>query len=1129
MKCSRCEHENLSGLKFCGECGARLNLTCASCGAANSAEQKFCGQCGTKLSPDTATDKPPSPDSYTPKHLAEKILSSRSALEGERKQVTVLFADLKGSMELLADRDPEEARKILDPVLERMMEAVHRYDGTVNQVMGDGIMALFGAPLALEDHAVRACYAALRMQEQISRYADDLQRSGSMPVYIRAGINSGEVVVRSIGSDLHMDYTAVGQSTHLASRIEQLAKPGSTLLSSDTLKLAEGYIQVRRLGAVPVKGLADAVEVYELTGTSHARTRLQAAALRGLTRFVGRQREIEVLNEALAHAGESKGQVVAIVGEPGVGKSRLFWEFTHSHRTHGWLVVEASSVSYGKATPYLPVIDLLKGYFKVAENDDARAIREKVTGKLLTLDRSLEPLLLPLLALLDQPVEQSWQTLDPPQRRRQTLDALKRLWLREAQAQPLVLIFEDLHWIDSETQEFLNGMMDSVPTARLLLLFNYRPEYRHPWGSRTYYSQLRLDPLTVESAQELLEGLLGPDKSVEPLKQVLIERTEGNPLFLEESVRTLVEIQTLTGDRGRYRLARPLEEVQVPPTVQAVLAARIDRLQTEDKRLLQTAAVIGKDVPYVLLEAIAELPEADLKFGLARLQQAEFLYEVSLFPDLEYTFKHALTHETAYGSLLQERRRTLHGKILDAMERLYSERLSERVEQVGHHALRAERWDKAVTYLRQAGVKAFERSANRGAASVFEQALLAIERLPQTRETIEQTVDLCLAMRPCVTPLADMKRLLASVQRAAPLIASLGNPRREALSNGYQAAALTNLGRTREALPLAARGLSIAETLDDPLLRVSSRFFMGQAQVRVGAFRDAIESFEGNPRPSTDKLIELAASPSMAGTLDARSALTSLMFTKVECSLAFTELGDFNNAMLRAEEVQQIAANVGLVYFHALAEMSCGAVLVGQGDISKAIPFLERSLRLGNDADFPGAIIHASWALGHAYNLTNRESEAAPMLERAWDMAESGGFMHFGVVCLMHLADAYSLMAQNEKASDSIDRALSVTRDGGFRAREAWALYMRAKMHGRLPETDNLATELAHQAALVLADQLGMRPLAAHCHLEMARLYQLMDRDSEANAELSQATELYRQMDMQFYLRQTEDGLKAIH
>ena len=561
MKCPGCHAENDDRLKFCEDCGTSLVHACPQCGAPIRPGKKFCGECGSSL------DAPPasrfaSPQQYTPKHLAERILTSKSALEGERKQVTVLFADLKGSMELLAERDPEEARKILDPVLERMMEAVHRYDGTVNQVMGDGIMALFGAPLALEDHAVRACYAALRMQEQVSRYGDDMQRRHGTPVQIRVGLNSGEVVVRSIGNDLHMDYSAIGQTTHLAARMEQTAKPGTVLLTAETLQLAEGYVQVRPLGAVSVKGMPEAVQAFELSGASHARTRLQAAAVRGLTRFVGRQRELEGLGEALVRAADSKGQVVAIVGEPGVGKSRLFWEFTHSHRTQGWLIVEASSVSYGKATPYLPVIDLLKGYFKIADNDDARAIREKVTGKLLTLDRALEPLLPPLLALLDQPVaEDQWQRLDPPQRRRQTLDALKRLWLREAQAQPLILVFEDLHWIDSETQEFLNGLMDSVPTARLLLLFNYRPEYHHPWGSRTYYTQIRLDALTPESAAELLQGLLGPESSVEPLKKVLIERTEGNPFFLEECVRTLIEIHALAGDRGAYRLTKSLQEV----------------------------------------------------------------------------------------------------------------------------------------------------------------------------------------------------------------------------------------------------------------------------------------------------------------------------------------------------------------------------------------------------------------------------------------------------------------------------------------------------------------------------------------------------------------------------------------
>ena len=413
---------------------------------------------------------------------------------------------------------------------------------------------------------------------------------------------------------------------------------------------------MRSLGPIPVKGLADPIEIFELTGAGTARTRLQAAALRGLTRFVGRDAEVEHLRRVLGQAGAGRGQVVAIVGEAGVGKSRLTYEFTHSHRVQDWLILEASSVSYGKATSYLPVIDLLKGYFKIGDRDDHREMRAKVLGRVLGLDRALEPLLPPLLALLDVPVEDAeWQNLDPPQRRQRTLDAVKRLLLRESQGQPLLVVFEDLHWIDGETQALLDSLVESLGSARLLLLVNYRPEYEHRWASKTAYSQLRLDTLPAESAAELLAALLGPDPGLAPLTQMLVKR--GNPFFLEETVRTLVETGALAGARGAYRLTRPVEALQVPATVQTILAARIDRLPAEEKRLLQAASVIGKDVPYALLAAIAEQPEEALQRGLAHLQEAEFLYETQLFPDLEFTFKHALTHDVAYAGLLGERRR----------------------------------------------------------------------------------------------------------------------------------------------------------------------------------------------------------------------------------------------------------------------------------------------------------------------------------------------------------------------------------------------------------------------------------------------------------------------------------------
>jgi class 3 adenylate cyclase len=596
------------------------------------------------------------PVAAIPTHLAEKILTARHTLEGERKQVTVLFADIKGSTELIEGLDPEEARRLLDPALHVMMDAVHRFEGTVNQVLGDGIMALFGAPIAHEDHALRACYAALAMQAAMQVYADEVRRAHGLALRIRVGLNSGEVVVRTIGNDLHMDYSAVGQTTHLAARMEQLAAPGSIMLAAPILRLVEGFVRVNALGPIPVKGLTEPVEVFELLGASAVRRRLQATAARGLTRFVGRDTEIEALHQTLERARAGHGQVVACVGEAGVGKSRLVYEVVHSHRTQDWLVLESASVSYGKATPYFPVIDLLKRYAHVEDHDDTRTVRARVTGQVLTLDERLQDAIPALLALLEAlPDDSPFRQLDPPQRRQRTLEALKRLLLRESQVQPLLLVFEDLHWIDAETQALLDTLVDSLPTARLLLLVNYRPEYQLGWGSKTYYTQLRLDPLPPASADALSQALLGHDPSLAPLKQLLIERTAGNPFFLEETVRTLVETQVLVGASGAYRVARDLPTIQVPATVQAVLAARIDRLPLEAKHLLQTAAVIGHEVPLALLQAIADCSEEALHRSLTQLQGAEFLYETRLFPEREYTFKHALTHEVAYSSLLQER------------------------------------------------------------------------------------------------------------------------------------------------------------------------------------------------------------------------------------------------------------------------------------------------------------------------------------------------------------------------------------------------------------------------------------------------------------------------------------------
>ncbi|HET9199775.1 MAG TPA: AAA family ATPase, partial [Dehalococcoidia bacterium] len=636
---------------------------------------------------------------------------------------------------------------LLDPAIQLMMDAVHRFEGTVNQVLGDGIMALFGAPLAHEDHAARACYAALAMQAAMRGYTESVRRTHGMTLQIRVGLNSGEVVVRAIGNDLHMDYSAVGQTTHLAARMEQLAAPGSVVLTAGTLRLVEGLVRVLELGPVPVKGVTGPVEVFELTGASGARRRLQASVSRGLTRFVGRDAEIEALRQSLERAGAGHGQVVAAVGEAGVGKSRLTYEFVHWPRTHGWMVLETACVSYGRATPYFAIVDLLKRYLHVDDGDDARTVRAKVTGHILTLDEKLQKAIPAVLFLLDAlPPDSEFLTLESAQRRRLTLDALMRILLRESQAQPLLLVFEDLHWVDAATQTLLDSLVSSLPTARLLLLVNYRPEYGHAWGSKTYYTQLRLDPLPPMRAGELLQALLGDEPGLEALKRLIVSRTEGNPFFIEESVRTLLESRLLVGQPGAYVLEKPVSSIQVPPTVQAVLAARIDRLSAEQKRVVQTAAVIGTEVPAPLLQAVVDLPEDTLHRGLTHLQAAEFLYETRLFPEREYTFKHALTQQVAYQSLLSARRQQIHGRIAHALTEHFTELAEGRPELVAHHYAEAGLAERAVASWSRAGHRASERSAYVEAISHLRSGLDALRTLPENAARAEQELSLQLAL-----------------------------------------------------------------------------------------------------------------------------------------------------------------------------------------------------------------------------------------------------------------------------------------------------------------------------------------------------------------------------------------------
>jgi len=1116
MQCAGCGHDNPPASKFCLECGAKLSAHCAGCGTALPGGSKFCNECGQPVAsaPEGRASRFTAPESYTPKHLVEKILTSKAALEGERKQVTVLFADLKGSMELVADRDPEDARQLLDPVLEHMMQAVHRYEGTVNQVMGDGIMALFGAPLAHEDHALRACYAALSMQESVRRHAAEVRRRHGIAVRIRVGLNSGEVVVRAIGNDLKMDYTAVGLTTHLAARMEQLAEPGTTLLSPATVELVEGYVDVKSLGPMPVKGLPEPVEIYELTGAGTARTRLQASVSRGLTRFVGRDPEIAQLIRAMDAARGGHGQLVAVVGEPGIGKSRLYYEFTRSHRSQDWLVLEAGAMSHGKATSYLPVIDLLKEYFKIQESDDHRGIREKVTGKLLTLDDSLRPLLPAFLSLLDVPVDDpAWNAFDAAQRRRRTLDALKRLMLREAQQQPVIALFEDLHWIDSETQELLDTLIDSLPTARVLLLVNYRPEYSHDWSSKTYYTQLRLNTLPSESAGQLLESLLGTDGAMASLKALLTAGTAGNPLFLEESVRTLVETRVLVGERGNYRLTQPVQGIQMPATVQAILASRLDRLPVEEKRLLQSAAVIGQDIPFILLQEIAGLAEEELRRGLAHLQTAEFLYEVSLFPDLEYMFKHALTHDVSYGSLLHDRRRSLHAATVAATERLYAERLPEHVERLAHHAVQGELWDKAVVYLRQAGAKAVQRSAAREALTFFDRAVEAVEHLPEGREKAALGVDLRFDLQRVHQLLGQLERMLDRLREAEALAESLGDKRRQGRLTAHLARCHWWMGRPEHAAAECRRAQAMAAELDDRGLAVMAGYHLGLTYMTpLRGCHEAIEAFQWT----------LARLEGQAPT-----ELFNLPFLPSVTCRAFpawchAELGEFGASATLAEEAIRVAEGAGHVDSLALAYWCAAERNIVQGDFARAIQLLDPAMELVRGR---GSVYLVPWiaaAQGQAYALAGRIAEGTTLLEEAVEQSSVFKLMARHPATVTMLSDALLLGGRFDDALRTAERALVLTREHEQSGWEAYALRSLGDIQASAAVAAVESAEASYTAALELAERNSMRPLAARCHLGLGMLHRRTGQAAPAQRHLATALDMLGKMDMRLWMKQAE-------
>ena len=1080
----------------------------------------------------------PAPDTYVPKYLAEKILASRHKLEGERKQVTVLFADIKGSTKLIENLDPEESQKVIDPVLRIMMDAVHRYEGTVNQVLGDGVMALFGAPLAHEDHALRACYAALAMQDEMRRYRQKLGQSEETGLQIGVGMNSGEVVVRSIDNDLNIDYSALGHTTHLAARMQELSGPGEALISGSTLRQVEGFIQIQPLGPVQVKGVSQAIEVYSVIGATSARTRVQAGAARGLTPLVGRSAEIDVFKKLVEQVTEGRGQILAMIGEAGMGKSRLVHEFTRHKLPIGWLVLEATSVSYGKATPYFPLVEMLRRYCGIGPGEGIEEIQSHVLSHIVELDSALKDTIPSVLSLFgalpeektssehdgneQQPlaniaeVIKSFNSMDPQQRRRHTLDAIKRIWIRESQRQNLLLVFEDLHWIDHETQAFLDIMVESVPMARLMLLVNYRPEYNHQWSDKSYYTQLRVDPLQTSNAEELLSKLLGSNPDLAPLKQVLAKRTEGNPFFAEESVRSLVESGFLIGEKGAYRPGLRVDDLIIPTTVQNVVADRIDRLPIAQKHLLQTAAVVGVIIPFGLLRAVADLPDEELRQLLARLQSAEFIYESNLFPELEYSFKHALTNEVAYGALLRERKAHLHAKIVGVLEESTVNNPRDQIESLAHHAFHGELWEKAVDYLRQSGHKAAARSANRAAVDFYDRSLAALEHLPQGIEALRREVDIRLELRNPLFLLGQLEELHLNLTQAEAIAEKVGDHKRLGRVLNFLVGYYSVVGDHTRAIESGRRALRVNP--DDVELSTVTRYYMGAAFHHMAKYDQSISILDQALAAVKDERFE----HERFGTATIISVICRTWLTQ-----CFAQLGEFKKGIPIAEIGIRVAEKNEHAYSLAYATCSLGFLYLVKGDLETAIIWLERSQKICESSEIRVLTTQVGSNLGYAYALSGRITDGVPLLERANEQSQAIGRKGGWALRLTWLAHASLLEGRIVAAREHCQRALALAGAGGERGYQAWAL----KVLGDIVQEEGAGPSEAldhYSASMKLATELAMRPLQAHIHLSRGRLYSREKQVEKARTELSLALTSYRSMEMPFWLNAAEHELNTL-
>jgi len=962
MQCPKCQHENPEGSKFCLECGTKIEVKCPHCGKVLPKEAKFCNECGEDLK--EPKEAPlvdfEQPQSYTPKFLADKILTNRSTIEGERKLLTVLFADVANYTSMSEKLDPEEVHTIMDGCFKILMDEIHKYEGTINQFTGDGVMALFGAPVAHEDHAGRACYASLSIQKAMDEYGQKVARDHGMDFRMRIGLNSGPVVVGAIGDDLRMDYTAVGDTTNLASRMESLAQPGTVLLSKNTHRLVKDYFDLNPIGKLDVRGKEEAQEVFELIKAGGAATRLEAAAARGLTKFVGRKNSMAALMEAYERVRAGAGQVVGIVGEAGVGKSRLFFEFKNRLPQGEFGYLEGRCIHFGGAMPYLPILDILRSYFEIEEGERETVIRKRVKEKIMRLDEKFQGTLPPIQDVLSLKAEdEAYLKLEPKRRKEKVFEAIRDLIVRESHEHPLILAIEDLHWIDKTSEEFLNYFTGSLANVKVMLILLHRPEYTHQWGSKSYFTRIGVDQLTLKSSAELVKAILEGGETTPELSDLILDRAGRNPLFMEELTHSLLENGSIQIKDNHYFLTQTPSDLQVPDTIQGIIAARIDRLEENLKKIMQVASVIGREFAFRILQAISRMRE-DLKSQLFNLQGLEFIYEKSLFPELEYVFKHALTQEVAYNSLLSNRRKEIHKRIGGAIEKLYAENLEEFYEVLAYHYSRGEAFEKACQYLKLSGKKATRSHALWEAYAFYKEAVELLQKLPETEEKKKELIEVIRSMRTPLGLLGFPEGSLSFFQLGERLAKELGDAGHLASIYSGMGTYYSHTGDYLTAFRYTEEGFEQSRKAQEIELMVPLGFSLCLSYIGTGQYEKIVHKM-----PEVITLLEKTGRESDFFTM----ATSPYSFICGLHSRALCCLGRFVEGKEYLEKALRNATRLGDSATLGITQNFYGLLFHDVGDFKAAKEHLEKCIAHSGEAKFSMVLAQALCTLGYVHSF----------------------------------------------------------------------------------------------------------------------------------------------------------------